>query len=42
MWGRGYWLSTHSSNAMKTNVLKLAADVAGVRPGEDLRVRFEK
>jgi len=40
--GQGYWVGTHSSNAMKANILRLAAEVAGVTVGEELTVRFEK
>ena len=40
--GQGYSLGTHSSTALKRRLLGLAADVAGVRLGTDLRVRFEK
>lgn len=40
--GQGYWLGTHSSNELKSRVVTMAADVAGVRLGDDLRVRFEK
>ena len=39
--GQGYWVGTHNSTDLKRRIVSMAADVAGLRLGEELRVQFE-
>ena len=39
---QGYWLATNNSTAVKRGIVAAAAEIAGLRLGEELRVRFEK
>ena len=40
--GDGYWLATNNSTARKEKLVAIAAEIAGLPLGGDLKVRFEK
>ena len=40
--GQGYWIATNNSTATKAKILRRAAEVAGLRFGDELKVRFAR